>query len=76
MICSRLDKMENAVSNLDAGLMQTREGVEKATVVGTQSRDLIDGLRKSMSAFSKALFTYLRKDEGSDNQVLRRRDGD
>ncbi|KAK1980498.1 hypothetical protein LZ30DRAFT_124602 [Colletotrichum cereale] len=69
MICSRLDKIENSVVRAETSSAQVRDSMERNIVAGTQVKEMIDSLRKSMGAFSKALFAFLRGDKSADGKL-------
>ncbi|KAM5357284.1 hypothetical protein ACJZ2D_016421 [Fusarium nematophilum] len=70
MTCSRLDKIETSLARIDGELVRTRDNIERTAQAGSQSKEMIDGLRKSLGIFSKTLFAYLRGDEGIDGKSV------
>lgn len=70
MICCRLDKIESSLVRIDSEMAHTQHNIEKTVEVGNQIKDLVDALRKSMGVFSKALFSYLRGDNGADAKTF------
>lgn len=66
MICCRLDKIEASLARIDEEVTRARDNIEKTAQVGSQSKDMLDSLRKSLGIFSKTLFAYLRGNEGAD----------
>jgi predicted nuclease of restriction endonuclease-like RecB superfamily len=66
MICSRLDKLEATTAMIGSDLRETRNNTDRIrdSLLRIDSgietaKEMVEALRKNMSAFSKNLFRYL-----------------